>query len=344
MPANAHETQHRMLIVKSSQAAGLGDLIRSALCGVAYARLSGRQLFIDWRGDIYRYGQGRNLFEALFELKGVEQAREVPDGNDVHPPAWRGALARSFTELWADHGNKPWDRKTAIETYSFDLSRLDYPQDVLVMWEFDQFHRMREALAKEGIPPALEETQALSAIFTRHLSLRPAIRERVDREWSQVEQGMDILGVHVRLTDESVRARGSVALERYIKAIDRALAKHRISRIFLATDNLCVQDSLSSLYGDKLFVCAKWLPKPGEALHLNNRDCPDTWKNITDAMVDVFMLSRCKALLCQTASSYAQLAIIIGNMESNSVYDVSFDREPVSLNRLLRYARKTLGA
>jgi hypothetical protein len=330
----------RTVIVKSSQASGFGDLLKSALTGIAYAVASGRCIYIDWSGNIYNYGLGRNLFSDLFELKGAPQLDQLPiDTTDVHPASWRGSLEKSFTQLWEDHGDLPWDRAEAIKRYSFDLDRIDYQESVLVMWDFDQFHHVRRHIPDYG-PQAGTDYQAMAAVFSRHMKLKDAVQQRIDTEWRRISGGQDVLGVHIRLTNESIRARGAISIETYIEHTRRIIKQTGISRVFLATDNKHAQEKLISEFGDAVFVVDKWFGAPGEALHLNNESCPDAWRNIIGAISDIFLLSRCKKIACQTNSSFSQIASIIGNIHPDSIINVAYDKKAHITKRIWGGAKR----
>jgi hypothetical protein len=338
-----NEAPMRAVIVKSSQASGLGDLLKSALAGVAYAMASDRRIYIDWSGNIYNYGFGQNLFYTLFDLKKVRQLDCLPVGNDdVHPASWRGSLEKSFTQLWADHGEAPWNRYEAIRTYSFDLGRVDYPESVLVMWDFDQFHSVRRHIPGYG-PQTGNDYQAMAAVFARHMKLKDALQQRIDAEWARIAGGQNVLGVHIRLTNESIHARGAISIETYIECIHTIIKQTGITRIFLATDNKYAQKKLIMEFGDAVFVVDKWFGKPGEALHLNNSACPDAWENIIGAISDIFLLARCAKIVCQTNSSFSQSASIVGDIHPDSIIDVASGKKMHVTKRVLGGAKRFLG-
>jgi Nodulation protein Z (NodZ) len=333
----------RAVVVKSAQASGLGDLIKSALNGVAYSIVSRRNLYIDWSGNIYNYGFGKNLFYDLFELKGVPQLYHLPiEQVDVYPLSWLNSLDKSFTQLWVDHGELPWNRAEAIQKYSFDLSRLDYPQSVLVMWDFDQFSHLRQHVLDYGLRAA-PDYKVLAALFSRHVRLKDALQQRIDKEWARISCGQSVLGVHIRLTRESIQARSRLSTSAYIKAIRRTMARTGISRIFLATDNKQAQGDIISEFGENVFVIEKWLATPGEALHLNNTDCPDAWENVCGALTDIFLLARCSKFICQTNSSFAQVAFIAGDMSGSNIIDAASTRKTSTARRALSAAKRIVG-
>jgi|GEM_PF-4169667 len=313
------------IIVKSSCFSGLGDLLQGALTGIAYAKISGRSLYIDWRGNVYNYGYENNLFYDLFNLNDVLQISDIPDTRDVYPISWQGALNKSFTELYRDDGDVPWNRLEAVRKYEFDMSRIDYPNSVLVMFTFSQFPALRAGLKELGIPATIPTLEAMRILFSRYVRLREDLLRRIESEWDRISKGEEVIGVHIRKTNESDCQKGSIPIENYIKVIRRMLKKYGYSRIFVATDNILAQEALVSQFGDKVFFIDKCFAKPGEPLHLGRAECSG-WENIVSAISDIFILARCKKIVCRMDSGFAQAAMIIGNIPVDNIIAVSSGR------------------
>jgi hypothetical protein len=233
----------KYLIVKAHHGAGLGDLIRSAIAGATYAWLTNRILYIDWRGGIYGSPLDCNLFYQIFDLCDIPAIRIPPHDGSVHPPCWIGSLDRSFTQLYDEEGIGNWNRKLALKWFSCDLSRLDYPEEILVIWEFDQFSKMRNPQYERlGIPISLPQNYVEGLMWKRHFRLTPAMETLVQNSWAEIPQDLPIVGVHVRLTEESVRQRRDIALKDYWKVLDDIQKRCGVGRLFLATDNQAVQE------------------------------------------------------------------------------------------------------
>ena len=312
-------------VVKGSHGAGLGDLIRAAVVGVAYAGLTDRSISVYWRGGLYNHPVERNLFDDLFTLHGIRTAGVLPQGASVHPPSWRHALDKSFTQLYNEEKTGTWSRQNAIRTYSFDLGRLDYPEEILVSWDFDQFPKLRGHLAaRAGVPAALSREQAEGVLLRRHFQLAPAVATLLENAWSKIPRDIPIVGVHVRLTDESIRERGDIALREYWKALDTLKKRYGRIRLFLATDNAAVQDSFRRRYEGMVVYNTKWLGTAGEPLHQNNRSCPDSWANITGAILDMYMLAKCDTLVCPAHSSFSIVSRMVGDIAGERAVTLSF--------------------
>src|SRR5574341_1361148 len=124
---------NKFLLVKGI--AGLGNRILSALIGILYARLTGRRLLVDW-SDHYYSNDGSNVFHRFFQCSLCSPTDEIPNTDSVSPRIWRGYLNESAWNMRKRYGNindlGTWQK------FSIDLTKLDYQEDVLVMWTYDE--------------------------------------------------------------------------------------------------------------------------------------------------------------------------------------------------------------
>jgi hypothetical protein len=290
-----------LVLVKGSGAGGLGDRLRTVLVAALYARSSQRGLAVDWRDGLLA-DPGFDVFDALFRLQGVREAPLPAPDTQVRPTAWQGRLDRSMDEVYVEDGTAPWDRAAAIARYSFDLGRLDHPEPVVVMWEFDQLPRVRAHL-----PDALrqlDDEALLGAAWTEFLWPSRPVEEEVE-QWLGSDP-IPRVGVHVRATREAERQKGKIPLDRYFTAVDRLLALLGTAEVVLATDNLEVEERFRARYG-RLRTRPKWFPPPGEAIHLLGRS-PNRFLATFDALVEVLGLARCDGLVTRRDSSFSMIA------------------------------------
>jgi hypothetical protein len=293
----------KYLCIKGSGGGGLGDSIRALLSGILYARLTNRLMFVDWSHGVFDTDR-RNAFVRLFQLRDIGIADELPVTESVHPPRWRGQLNKSLDELYREDGCHSWKRADAIDRYSFDQTRLDYPERVLVMWDFDQFGAMAKRFSQDL--DGMGDAQALQACLLRqHLALAPELRCPVD-SYAETHFRRLTIGVHVRLTEEAAAQRPLIKIQQYFDAIDPFLRQHDDAAVFLATDNANVVKQFRRRYAH-LLVREKWFARVGDALHLNE-DCPDLWRSTLDAAVELFLLARCDYLVTASNSSFSIVA------------------------------------
>jgi hypothetical protein len=304
---NKNSVSPKAVVIKGSGGGGLGDRIRAALVGMLYADLSHRHVYVDWRDGVYG-PNGLNAFDELFQIHQlpVVDAAHL-NTRDTHPPAWSGRLHRSMDEIWNEDGNTSWNRAGAIHRYSFDLGQLDHPNQVLVMWEFDQLAALRRHLADSY--DDLNDEQILAAAYNRFLLPSPSLSQAVDQCLAGCK-GRTV-GVHVRATREAKAQKGEIPLTAYTSELDRLLRTQTFERIVICTDNAEVERKLRERYPQS-WSKRKWFAEPGESLHLNEA-CPDKLQAAKDALTDIMLLARCDWLISTQNSSFSMMARIMSS-------------------------------
>ena len=299
--------QDAFLSLKAPVSAGLGDKILAVLVAAMYARLTERQLYVDWRD--HSYGDGtRNYFWDLFQFVGLPLAEVLPTSDGVYPAAWQGRLPLSLDDIVTSDGFS-WNRDGGRTRYSFDQTRLNYDEDVLVMWEMDQFPKVRALYeARFGGWQELTDMQTQAKIFQKHFVVNANVQSRIDTFVTERFATRPVIGVHVRMTDESEACRRNPTLSAFLRAASKVLRISNAASIFLASDNRTVIDRFQSEFGAaRILTIDKWLPQAGMRL-FNNHDCPDLLQGARDALVDAGLLGRCDWLIASHESSFSRLA------------------------------------
>ena len=329
------------LVVKGSGGAGLGDKILALIVAAMYARLTDRLLYIDWKDRTYGDAT-RNYFPDLFQTVGLPLADRLPTAGRTLPSNWAGRLALSLDDIVVADGFS-WSRAGGRARYSFDQTRLEYDEDVLVMWEMDQFPMVRELYeAKFPGKTGLTDTQVQAAFFQTHFVVNADVQSRVEQFAADHFAQRLVLGVHVRLTDESEACRRNPTLAAFVRATSRILNESQAATIFLASDNRSVIDRFRSEFGpDRILTIDKWLPQAGMHLH-KNPDCPDLLQSARDALVDACLLGRCDWLLASHESSFSRLAAIF-SMAPPERQILLFPHVPLAV-RLRSAVRRVLSA
>ena len=300
----------RFLILKGSVGAGLGDKVRALVSAIAYARLTDRALYVEWNDPAYGDGT-RNYFEDLFSVEGLRTVAQRPTAGRVRPALWQDRLDCSFDQLYAEQGPRPWDRAWAIEHLSFDQSVLDWPEEICVMWDFDQFPALMPVVSQllPAGTAAHTQEQVCGALLRQHLRLQPDIEQKVAACRESLHARGSWIGIHVRATDESFQARGAPPVSAYLRAAEQWLRRSGADTLFLATDNRRVQELFCDAFGaERVIWTDKWLPEPGQALHLENDECPDRQQAAKDAVADIFLLASADVLITMNNSSFGILA------------------------------------
>jgi len=276
---------------------------------------------------------GVNAFTELFSVEGLAVLKGVPDEeSSVHPLSWQGRLKRSLHEVYVEDGNPPWDRLATLKRYSFDLSKLEYPERVLVMWDFDQLDKLRPHLSPELAACGQEEL--LRTIFRNNLLPRPELA--AEAAGTVPHDGSMTVGAHVRATHEASRQKGLVPLNVYFRLVDKLSADG--ARVVLATDNKEVEDLFRRRYRH-VITKAKWFAVPGEPLHLDSA-CPDRLQNTRDAAVELLMLARCDYLITQQNSSFSMMARVTSRAPAENI--ISLHSRMPFLKRMTRYWKRVV--
>lgn len=321
----------RYLVVKGDQ--GLGNRILSLLSGILLARITGRELVVDWRDPFYADG-GRDAFPELLALaRPVPCAppTELPETDSVRPAVWRGRLHQSAKAIRAGvlgaraAGPRGW-RPLCVE-----LDRVDHAEQVLVfVCYFEQIDPLRRYLTGTLSPlRELSTADVLRRLWDQHLLLAPALAARVDA-FRGARFGRETLGVHVRATDKRTRVAA-------IEAAAARLVRERPGlRIFLATDNADVLRRYRARFAD-VVATDKWYPPAGEIMHAHEGR-PDRVQDAADALVDMHLLAACDRLIVDSRSSFGRLAALRSRAAPEHVIDLHPGRFlPPAVNRgLLR--------
>ena len=299
----------KYLVLKASGGGGLGDSIKALLVAATYASLSNRVLVVDWNGGVYQQGDN-NALDHLFRLTNLRTQKALPEPSSIYPESWFGRLSKSLHEVYTLDGWETWQRAKVIDRYSFDLSKLDYTYDVLVMWEFDQVGKL-----SEHITGAESSNGVYSYACKQFLRYSDSFQKALEQNLARFNSLT--VGVHVRSTKEFAENKGQLALNHYIKTVDRALKKSNQKALFLATDNQEVQRLFEERY-PSVYSLDKWFAEAGEPLHLN-KQCPNQLSNASDALMDIVMLSYCPSIVITPYSSFSEMAEIFAKARDNNV-------------------------
>ena len=283
-----------------------------ALTGILYARLAGRRVCVDWRDFSYS-SDGLNAFPRFFEYASYTPTDEIPATDSVSPTVWRGHLHDPAWYLREQYGNVH-DSET-WRTFSVDLTKLDYQEDVVVLWTYNaQVNSLRCHFKGEFKGLAQASTEAiLSKLLREDLRLDPQVRERVAR-FKGRSFGTRTVGVHVRYTDHRV------GLWAILKQLSALLQREPELRVFLSTDNARVK----SLFADcchGVVTTSHWYPTPGLTIH-QNRSCPSPIESGIEALVDLYLLAECDYLIGDTSSSFFYVAKLLSKAPDPNIFDV----------------------
>ncbi len=301
----------KYLLVKGKS--GLGNRILFLLSALLYARLAGRSLLVDWSDPTYS-GSGADIFPMLFDCPSVQPPSSLPATDSVHPSIWRRQLNRSALDMARQYRPGLEYDPDIWREFSADLSRLDYPEDILVAWcYFDQIHCFRRHLTGRYADWRRAPVKTiLKTLLREELAPQAAVRDRIERFKSEhFRSGM--VGVHVRYTDKRTRLR---ALRR---RLDRLLMRSPGLRIFLTTDSAFIKAEFQTAYPG---ICMTPKRYPADATPMHRADHPDRPELAIEALVDMYLLAACDYLILDERSSFSYVAGLLTDAPDANVFNL----------------------
>jgi hypothetical protein len=318
----ASEKHEKILWVKAK--AGLGNRMLALGTAYVYAQLSGRALYVDWADDVYS-SNGENVFGKLFVSGEILGERPVCDENtSIVRPIWEGRLALTASAMIDKFDASRHSAKNIWRKYSISLNRLGYDERIAVYWSFSShLDELRRHMSKCFRYHGKTDREILADIYQNSIRIHPDIAERVE-DFARANAVDGAIGVHVRYMDKRV----SVA--DFLPYIRRIADANPSAPIFLATDNREADRFIREKY-PRVIATPKWYPEGGTSMH-QNPECPDRLRNAVEALIDMYLLARCRWLIFPGRSTFSLISSLISKAPPENIHDV--DRN--SVHGLLR--------
>ena len=305
------------LVLKSPGFAGLGDLLLALDRALLVARVTGRNLVVDWRDTPYGRGES-NLAEQLFVLKGIEYQPPSILANAsgmAEPMVWQGHLDQPLRQVYARFRSDDWNRAWATAQLDAGLAALDSDAPWVVLWDHSSTALKTEALQRLG-DPALSLQQQLQLVP----ELEEAVSTFVGQHFYQ-----PMIGVHLRASAEAVRAGKSADLGQVCERIDQLLDAHPDSGLFLASDNAASIASMKARY-PQVITRPKWLPAANDPLHLSDNTDGSGIAIASDALIELALLAACDQLIYPALSSFSLAAARWSGLPSSRLHPIESPR------------------
>lgn len=313
----------KVLIIKGDN--GIGNRLLSLAKGLAYAQISGRRVVVDWRDGMYA-DKGVDSFQELFVNPLVDPGALVSvTTKSIFPKNWVGNLEKSIYEMvYGDHGFFRFVISKIVNLkskYVIDLSKSDYKEDVLVMSDVEfNFRQIKNNLSLLPVEWPREEKSLLKYIFKKYIILKQDIVDAVTNFRKDYFKG-NVIGVHIRYTDNFNFIIEKTKLEEYFYIIDNILKDKPNSTIFLATDSKNVLDEFKKRYSNVVSTDKPYPSTPGTPMHYYVG-----YKNKLDmarsALVDMYLLSCGNYLVSTKGSSFSYISGVISDIEDNKKFIV----------------------
>ncbi|OGW75560.1 MAG: hypothetical protein A2Z72_01400 [Omnitrophica bacterium RBG_13_46_9] len=300
---------------------GMGNRISAVLTGIVYSRLTKRRLIVDWH-DLTYSKRGINAFHQFFTSPDVDKKLEIPYTTSIAPSIWQNRPRRSISSMIRLFGPDHYDPQEFKRRYSIDLSRIDYTEEVLVMfgYRFDwrEIHGHFARAPREW--RNLDKLSLMRMLLKKHLFPHPSIQRKVDEFKTRYFKG-PVIGVHIRYTDNKEHPERTPSIERFPYIIDRLVGISPESRIFLATDNLKILENYHNKYKN-VITTEKWHPPGGEERLHSNIECPDRLQNGIEALTDMYLLAQCDYLVYSSTSTFARLVRLLSSLDDSRIFNI----------------------
>ncbi len=304
------DTPHKIVLCKGTS--GMGNRILAACTALLYGEIANRKVVIDWRDESYSE-TGENAFPKFFECPIASPVEALPVTDSVFPVIWQGNLARSLGNLQAELQLKGYG------DMSFDSSRLDYAEDIIVFCAYThKIPSLRPLFQGQFATLANMTTPAiLRSVLDAKMHLVKEINDAI-YGYKAKHFGANTIGVHVRYTDIKV------PLDKIIGKVQQLVNRQRESVVFLATDSQEVITQFQAQF-PRLVTTEKWFPPDGERMHQNWDHCPDRYQNGVEALTDLYLLSECNSLVFSSKSSFGYVSSLLSKASPQQIYDVEID-------------------
>ncbi|TAN99353.1 MAG: xyloglucan fucosyltransferase/Nodulation protein Z (NodZ) [Phormidium sp. SL48-SHIP] len=320
----------KYIVVKGTS--GIGNRVFAVATGILYAQLSGRQLVVDWRDGSYS-NTGENLFFRYFDCPIAKSVDVLPVTDSIYPAVWQHQLHRSLGSLRNEFG------LTGYADMSFDVSRLDYEEDIIVLSAYThKIHAMRPLFTGDAMGLAqLTGSEILSSILRENIFLKEDIFHEVEKFKNENFEG-HMIGVHIRYSDMKVPLpEVESSLRSLVGSVQSRYPKFKI---FLATDSQDVLLSFQDKFPNVISI-SKWFSTSGKRLHQNPQECQDLVQNGIEALMDLYLLAACDSLIFASRSSFSFLASLLMTKPNHRCYDI--DRNKSLIKRVELRLKRMIG-
>ena len=284
---------------------------------------------IDWRDFTYS-NEGENVFPLLFTAPNSEDTLPLSARDSIMPALWKDRFDTPLDKIINEIDAKAHDTPRGYRTFSFDLSKLDYQETTLVMWSFTQLiPRLRSHFRGSfSWLASMSDEDVLRWLLHNALLLHPDIAAKVEKQWRRTVSNDNVIGVHVRHSDRKI------PLEPYYKALDGVFKKVPNAELLVATDNIGVQKQMVQRY-KKVVYNEKWFPEEGKIMH-QSVDCPDRTQNAIDALLDMYMLAKCKYLIFAGSSTFSYLSSLISTYPRENIIDTESKNPIIQIKKTVK--------
>ncbi len=320
------------VITRPHPGSGIGSNLASLAGVIWYAQQLNRSVIVDWRGSSFLKDQSANYFTEFFEtpaqIQGVPMLYAPTPEQTADAPEVDLTVARSYLS-----GGSP-PRAFVIRDYH-GLERLDLKSgDVPRFWRLRDFYayiKPRDFVQKE-IDRFANERFADAFVIGVNLASGNGEFDKGQMYYGRVD--LDIFSEDRVFLRKVERARALA-----VRGLPRAFRDK--ARIFFATDAYRMHALLSKLPNS--MTRRTVFPPPGVGrVYCDYNDPGYTDRDaIIDAIVDMFLLARCQALI-RNGSVFNAYAVTVTNHFNGNVRHIETLYARFWLRAALNKARRLL--
>jgi len=305
----------KILLVKGI--AGFGNRLLCLSTAVIYSLLTKRKLIVDWSDNVYS-NDGDNSFGKFFHCSLNFSLNDLPLTDSVAPTIWKGNLRKSVGEMVHQYSKYHLNHPKTFSKFSINVTNLNYTEDVLVFWSyFNQLNSLKKQIAKDLRNDfEINSRSIIKKVLNDYLVLDSEIQERI-LQFKNKFFGTRVVGLHIRYADKKV------PIKAMLKKLDRLIERDSELQIFLATDNIDIKNYVEKKYS-KVISTDKWYPPPGKTMHNQFSIDHDMIENGKEALIDMYLLSKCDYLIIDESSSFAFMVSLLTEIPSYQIFN--FDK------------------
>ena len=143
------------------------------------------------------------------------------------------------------------------------------------------------------------------------LKLKPGLQDKVNKIYSTYKD-KHIVGVYYRHGNGELDGKRELKKPKdYYKVLPKLMNKQ--TDLYVSTDNFRFVCNFIDKYKEKVIHRYKWYPTPdtGGRCH-NSKYCPDNEKLLEDAIIDIWLLSKCNSIIYNN-SWFVRIAMYLSN-------------------------------
>ena len=174
----------------------------------------------------------------------------------------------------------------------------------------------------QGMSYSITENPGLFAIYSKHISLQPDIKQKVKEYSRQINFQGKVLGIHFRGQEQKYATGHSFppTESQMFRYTDEIIKKYLITKIFLVTEDQDYLKLFVKRYGQMVVYSDMFRTRKVNAYKLRPRD-KHMYLLGREVLVDAILLSKCTGLLCGD-SNVSEMARFLNNKRYKFIYKI----------------------